>query len=114
MSSTPPSLAPVAWAWVQVVPLVEVSMRYALPYAASHVSLTRDTVTVLPRSTWIHCGSANWLDQRVEALPSTALAAAYPPPSTEEAVAALPREMGNSSAAAGMANTTAPAASVMP
>ena len=35
-----------------------------------------DRRSCAPRSTWIHCGSLNWLDQRVPALPSTALGAA--------------------------------------
>ena len=43
-----------------------------------------------PRSTWIHCGSLNALDQRVPVLPSTAAEAGVPAFSVDEAVAALP------------------------
>src|SRR6266545_8182399 len=46
--------------------------------------------TVLPRSTCTHCGSLNWLDQRVPVLPSKAAAAGRPAFSTEEAVAGRP------------------------
>jgi hypothetical protein len=43
-------------------------------------------VAVAPRSTWIHCGSLNALDQRVPVLPSVALDAGVPPFSIEDAV----------------------------
>jgi hypothetical protein len=61
-------------------------------YAASQTRITWSIVAVVPRSTWSHCGSLNWLDHRVPALPSTALAAGVPPFSTEEAVAGRPCE----------------------
>src|SRR5688572_16957723 len=48
---------------------------------------TRHTVIDAPRSTWIHCGSLNALDQRVPVLPSTALAAGVPAFSVDDAVA---------------------------
>src|SRR5579859_6427962 len=46
-------------------------------------------LVVAPKSTWSHCGSVNWLDQRVPVLPSTARLAVVPPFSTEDAVAVL-------------------------
>ncbi len=45
-----------------------------------------------PRSTWIHCGSEKAHDQRVPVLPSTALPAAVPAFSADEAVAGRPCE----------------------
>src|SRR5689334_14889838 len=47
-------------------------------------------VWVLPRSTCSHCGSLKALDQRVPVLPSTALPAAVPAFSCDEAVAGRP------------------------
>jgi hypothetical protein len=73
-----------------VVPFGEVWIWKARPYAPSHCRTTRQIEAVAPRSTCSHCGSLNWLDQRVVALPSTALAAATSAFSAEEAVAALP------------------------
>jgi hypothetical protein len=58
-------------------------------------------VAVAPRSTCSHCGSLNWLDQRVPALPSTALAATVPAFSTEDAVAGLPCDSSTLAAWAG-------------
>jgi hypothetical protein len=43
-----------------------------------------------PRSTWIHCGSLNALDQRVAALPSTAALAGVSADSELDAVAVRP------------------------
>src|SRR5579871_4080820 len=48
---------------------------------------TWQTFWLEPRSTWSHCGSLNWLDQRVVRLPSTAAAAGYAALSSDEAVA---------------------------
>src|SRR3954447_22430125 len=63
--------------------------------------------TVAPRSIWIHCGSAKALDHRVPALPSTALAAAVPAFSTEDAVTGLPCEIsGPAACAAGTSGVT--------
>ena len=62
---------------------------------------------VAPRSTWIHCGSLNALDQRVPALPSTAFAAAVPAFSVDEAVAGLPWEIrGPAACAVGTSGVT--------
>jgi hypothetical protein len=47
-------------------------------------------LAVAPRSTWIHWGSVNALDQRVPVLPSTAAEAGVPAFSVEEAVAGRP------------------------
>jgi hypothetical protein len=83
----------VLWMVVQVVALGETSMRYAVAYAASQFSRIRLIVAVPPRSTWSHCGSLNWLDQRVVARPSSAAAGALPP-SCDEAVTGLNSEIG--------------------
>ncbi len=45
-----------------------------------------------PRSTWIHCGSENALDQRVPVFPSVAFEAGNVAFSTEEAVVGFPCE----------------------
>jgi hypothetical protein len=50
-------------------------------------------VAAPPRSTCIHCGSLNWLDQRVVVRPSSAAAGALPP-SHEEAVTFWNSEIG--------------------
>jgi hypothetical protein len=90
----PPSPAVSFASRVHVVPSAEISMRYAVAYAASHASSTLETVALRPRSTRIHCGSLpSALAQRVEASPSNALAGARVESSFEEAVADLPREM---------------------
>ncbi len=47
-------------------------------------------VCVVPRSTWIHCGSLNALDHRVLVLPSVAFVAGVPAFSVEEAVVGRP------------------------
>ncbi len=65
---------------------MEVWTWYALAYAASQVRTTEVMVSVAPRSTWSHCGSAAAEDQRVPVLPSTAAEAGVPPFSVEEAV----------------------------
>src|SRR5690349_14661795 len=66
-------------------------------------------VAVAPRSTWIHCGSANALDQRVPGLPSTAAEAGVPALSVDEAVAGLPCDSRVGAADAGAATIVAPA-----
>src|ERR1700761_4782997 len=77
--------------FVQVVPLVDVWIWKALPYAASQFSPILLIVWVAPRSTCSHCGSLNALDQRVPVLPSTAALAGYGPGfSLDDAVAGLP------------------------
>lgn len=55
-----------------------------------------------PRSTWSHWVSRAAEDHRVAVLPSTALAAAVPPFSSEDDVAVLPWDSGRSAAAAGL------------
>src|SRR6266567_3264464 len=72
---------------VQVAASGETWIWYAVAQAASQVSTSWQICWVLPRSTRIHCGSENWLDQRVPVLPSTAADAGVPAPSTDEAVA---------------------------
>src|SRR5687768_14354265 len=61
----------------------------ARAYAGSQFRVTPQMFWLLPRSTWIHCGSLNALDQRVPVLPSKALAGANAP-SCEEALAGRP------------------------
>src|SRR4051812_1082075 len=75
---------------VQAVPSFEVWILNDLPYAVSQLRVTELMVSVAPRSTWSHCGSAAALDQRVPALPSTAAEAGVPAFSVDEAVAVLP------------------------
>ena len=76
---------------VQVLPLADVWIWNARPYAASQFSVTDRIVAVPPRSTRSHCGSLNADDQRVPVLPSTAADAGNGPGfSLEEAVAVLP------------------------
>ncbi|BCB79443.1 hypothetical protein Pflav_058530 [Phytohabitans flavus] len=69
---TPPVPAVVVCTVVQVVAFVETWMVNAREYAPSQLSTTRVSGTAAPRSTWIHCGSLNALDQRVPVLPSNA------------------------------------------
>ncbi len=57
---------------------------------------------VVPRSTWIHCGSANPLDQRVPVSPSTAAEAGVAAFSTEEAVTGFPCDNRALAAVAGV------------
>src|SRR5690349_1342707 len=73
-----------------VLALSETWTWNAVAYAASHCRTNRQTAVDAPRSTWIHCGSLNALDQRVPALPSTAALAGVPAFSTEDAMAGLP------------------------
>src|SRR6478672_2128646 len=78
---------------VQAVPSGEVWIVYALPYAASQVSLTSLIVAVAPRSTRSHCGSEpSLLAHRVLVSPSNAALAGSDEDSTDEAVAVLPWE----------------------
>jgi len=51
------------------------------------VRTTWHTDVDAPRSTCSHCGSPNWLDHRVPALPSKAADAGRPAFSTDDAVA---------------------------
>src|SRR5436309_9747935 len=66
-----------------------------------------------PRSTRIHCGSLNALDQRVPGLPSNAADAGVPAFSVDEAVAGFPCDSRVVAAPAGSVVTTTavPAAS---
>jgi hypothetical protein len=75
---------------VQLVALSETWIWYAVAYAASHCRTTWLTTLDDPRSTCSHCGSLNWLDQRVPVLPSTAAEAGVPAFSVDDAVAGLP------------------------
>src|SRR3954447_17160941 len=68
--------------------------------------MTWEMVAVAPRSTWIHCGSVNALDQRVAVLPSTALVAGVPAFSVDEAVAGLPCDSSVSAAPARTSGST--------
>src|SRR4051812_49220665 len=61
-------------------------------------------LAVAPRSTWIHCGSLNALDQRVPRLPSTAEDAGKAATSEDDAVAGLPWD--SRTGAAAIAGTT--------
>jgi hypothetical protein len=91
---------------VQLLPLAEVWMVKAEANAASQLSTTWLIDWVLPRSTCNHCGSANVLDQRVPASPSTAADAGKAALSTDEAVAGLPCDSGVSAALAWEATET--------
>src|SRR5690242_19026319 len=76
---------------LHVAPSAEVSIRYVLPYAASHLRFTCVMVLVAPRSTRIHCGSdPSALAHRVPVLPSNASAAPSDDDSTDDEVAGLP------------------------
>ncbi len=77
------------------------------------------TVAVLPRSTRTHWSSVAAEDQRVPVSPSTALAAAVPLFSSDDAVADFPWDKGVSAAVAdgwvaGRASSAAVAASAVP
>ena len=74
---------------VHVVASGDVWIWNALPNAVSQFNTTWQMDCVEPRSTWSHCGSLNWLDQRVVRLPSTAAEAGVPAFSVDEAVAVL-------------------------
>src|SRR6185295_4928709 len=76
--------------FVHVVPLADVWTWNDRAYAASQVSTTWQIVCEEPRSTWIHCGSLNALDQRVPVLPSKAALAGNVAFSVEEALAGRP------------------------
>src|SRR5258708_32823746 len=67
--------------------------------------MTLSTAGVAPRSTASHCGSEKALAQRVPVLPSVALEAGVPGPSTEDAVVGLPWESRESAACADGATT---------
>src|SRR5512138_1560283 len=69
----------------------EIWTSKSAPYAASHASLISLIWKRWPRSTEIHCGSENWLDQRVEASPSTANRPAYWSEKSEEVTTGLSR-----------------------
>src|SRR5438132_8549833 len=75
----------------QVVPFVDVCIWKLLAQAASHATVMWSTAKAWPRSTCTHCGSANALDHRVVASPSTTLDAGKAALSTDDAVAVLPR-----------------------
>jgi len=75
---------------VQVDPSMDTWIWKALAYATSQISTTWSTAAVAPRSTCSHCGSLNWLDQRVSVLPSTAAEAGVPAFSTDEAMTGFP------------------------
>ena len=72
-----------------MLPSLETWIWYAVAYAPSHSSSTELMVAVAPRSTRSHCGSLNWLDQRVAGLLSKAAAAGVPAFSRDDAVAGL-------------------------
>src|SRR5258708_20988828 len=59
---------------VHVLLSLEVWIWNVLPNAVSQWSTTWQTFCVEPRSTSSHCGSENWLDQRVFGFPSVAFA----------------------------------------
>jgi hypothetical protein len=75
---------------VHVVPSGDVWIWNDLPNAVSHCRTTWQIGCDEPRSTWIHCGSLNALDQRVPALPSTAFEAGKLAFSVDDALAGLP------------------------
>ncbi|MDF9811518.1 hypothetical protein M2266_000749 [Streptomyces sp. SPB162] len=83
------------------VPVSETWIWKPRAYAASQVNPIWLTEAVAPRSTWIHCGSLNALDQRVPVLPSTAAPAAVPAFSADDAVAGFPCESSAPAAPAG-------------
>src|SRR4029453_3769919 len=91
---------------VQELPLAEARMVKLRAYAASQSSTTEDSVAVEPRAPCGPCGSLNALDQRVPALPSTALDAGKAADSVDEAVAGRPWESRPSAALAPVAATT--------
>src|SRR5690349_6888335 len=88
---TPPVPVVVDQIVVQALPSALVWSWNALPYAASQLRTTRHTVAEVPRSTRIHCGSANALDHRVVVLPSTAADGPVDAFSLELAAVARPR-----------------------
>jgi hypothetical protein len=92
------ALADTLKVWVPPVPVVvekivvqvelsfEVWIWNALPYAASHTSVTWQIDETDPRSTSSHCGSENALDHRVLVLPSVAFDAGNDEFSSDDAV----------------------------
>src|SRR5690349_7433925 len=97
MSSVPPSPVVVEKTCCHVELFVDVSTRYARPYAVSHVRRTLLSRLVAPRSTLIDCGSLNALPHRVPELPSTALAPTCDVPgSTLDTVTGRPRASSTS------------------
>jgi hypothetical protein len=104
--------------WVPPVPVVVLKMVVQADpsgetwiwndraYAASHTSVTWSMAAVWPRSTRIHCGSLNWLDQRVPVLPSTAAVAGVPAFSWDEARTGRPWDSSGPAALAGRAVAT--------
>src|SRR5215475_6815054 len=77
---------------LQFVASFDTSMWYPVPYAASQFSTTWLIVAGPPRSTYIHCGSLNWLLHRVVVRPSSAAPGALPP-SYEDAATGRNPEM---------------------
>jgi hypothetical protein len=77
---------------VQLAPSGEVWIWKDLPAAVSQLRTTWLMLWLAPRSTCSHCGSEKALDQRVPALPSTAIGAVKLPFSEDDAVAVLPCE----------------------
>src|SRR5215472_12978518 len=86
---------------VHVVASGEVWIWNADANAVSQFSVTWLMVAVEPRSTWSHCGSLNWLDQRVPVLPSVVLDAGKPAFSRDDAVVGLPWDSSVAAAWAG-------------
>src|SRR6185369_9666641 len=87
---TPPVPVVVLKMFVQLVPLADVWIWNDRAYAASQVRTTRQIDCDDPRSTWIHCGSLNALDQRVPVLPSNAADAGNVAFSVDDAEAGRP------------------------
>src|ERR1041385_6709226 len=71
---------------VHVLLSLEVWIWNAFPNAVSQLSTTWQMLWVEPRSTSSHCGSENWLDQRVPWLPSVAFPAGKLALSCDDAV----------------------------
>src|SRR5262245_61777058 len=92
-SSVPPSPVVVEKIVVQAAASLDTWIWYARPKAASHVSVTWLIAYAWPRSIRIHCGSLKPLDQRVPALPSTALAGPSEAFSLDDEAAGLLRAM---------------------
>ena len=71
-------------------------------------------VYVAPRSTDSHCGSLKALDHRVPVLPSTALPAAVPAFSADDAVAGFPWDSSDVAAVAELVTATTALAAASP
>src|SRR5215468_9931169 len=82
----PPAPVVVEKIEVHVLLSLEVWIWNAFPKAVSQRSTTWQMLWVEPRSTSSHCGSENWLDQRVFTFPSVALGAGKLPFSCDDAV----------------------------